>query len=407
MPALTDAVRHLMGLSLLRSSMVFALSGAAFALGMLLLARVMPVEAFGELSLLLALFNIFCLLAPAGIDQIAVRHGLVPDVRLMGIVLISGAALGAIVTFATMVTGGASTWEAIAVGLSIWVGGLVVTASGFLRSSGSFALAMWIFTGGNWGLLLIGVAGQWIAMSKAGLPFTLFLIGQALIAIGAWLHLFKREKSSDGASAPVDWREATALIGMAAVGTIVLQIERVLIPPLVGLSALATFSVLASVAIFPFRIVTAGLEFSLTPRLRAETDPYRRRVLLLRELGLIAAVLIAATIVVLGLAPRIANWITGDRYPLPVPLLLAACLNGAVKFVQTVPRAVLTACGSGRDLTFLNMTGWTGLVLGAAGGVIGSGNGLTGIVLGVAIGTLIGNLPAFLSLRTILHEPVK
>lgn len=405
MPALMGMVRRVAGLSVLRSSAVFALSGAAFALGTLLLARVMPVEQFGELSLLLALFNIFCLLAPAGIDQVAVRHRLAPGGKLLGIPIAAGGLLGLAIGVVTILIGDVGIWEATALGLSIWVGGLVVSASGFLRAGGRLGLATWIFTGGNWGLLLIGLLGQIVEMPTAVVPFGLFLLGQTVIAIIAWSILFRQK--GDGAKVGIAWHEAAALVGMAAVGTLALQLERVLIPSLIGLSELALFSVLASVAIFPFRIVTAGLEFSLTPRLQAETDPVRRRALFRRELALILAALVMATIVILLMAPWVANLITGGRYPLTMPLLLAACANGAVKFLQTLPRSILTACGTAGDLSFFNMTGWVGLVLGSIGGAVGTAGGVAGVVMGVAAGTLVGSVPGFMRARLALRVPVR
>jgi O-antigen/teichoic acid export membrane protein len=46
----------------------FALSGAAFAVGNLLLARTMPTDDFGRFSLGLALFIVFSHMAPFGIN---------------------------------------------------------------------------------------------------------------------------------------------------------------------------------------------------------------------------------------------------------------------------------------------------------------------------------------------------
>jgi hypothetical protein len=363
----------------------------------------MPIHAFGELSLLLAFFNIFCLLAPAGLDQIAVRYRIAASIKLLGITFVLGGGLGVVAGVVVHMLGALSGWLAVALGCSIWIGGLVVTASGLVRATGRLAAATWVFTGGNWGLLAVGLAGQWLAMPTAGLPFGLFVVGQSLIAIVAWAALLRGRTTDSSSAMIIPWREAAALLGMAAVATIALQLERLILPPLLGLTALATFTVLASVAIFPFRIVTSGFEFSFTPRLRNETNPARRRALFRRELVMIAIVLLGATAAVLAIAPWIVSWITVAKYQLPLPLLLAACVNGAVKFLQTIPRSVLTACGSADDLALLNLTGWMGLALGIIGGVIASPAGLIGVILGLSFGMIIGNAPAFFRMRNVLR----
>jgi O-antigen/teichoic acid export membrane protein len=396
-------LRRIVMLSILRSSAVFGLSGAAFAFGMLLLARVMPVEPFGELSLLLALFNIFCLLSPLGIDQIAVRHRLGASRGLLVISLSISVAVGAAVSLAMLAIGHLPSQDAVLLGASVAIGGMVVTASGLFRAAGQLGVAAWIFTGGNWGLLAIGMIGQWTTMPDATLPFLLYLLLQGVIAFGAWVFLLKKPQSGRPHRISIPWREAPALLGMAAIGTIVLQLERIIIPPLMDLAALATFSVLSSVAIFPFRIMTAGLEFSLTPRLRNELDAGRRRMLFWREMGIVAVVLAIGTMMVIAFAPWVAGWITAGKYELSLPLLLAGCLSGAVKFLQTIPRSVLTACGTAQDLAYLNLTGWAGLVLGIIGGAIGEQAGLPGIVIGVATGFALGNVPALARTRKVLR----
>lgn len=394
---LYSAVRRLLGLSIIRSSAAFGLSGAAFAMGTLLLARSMPVEQFGEFSLLVALYNIFCLLTPAGIDQIAVRHRLSASVRLFGISAAISAGAGILVGFAVYSVGRLGAWDASALALAVAIGGMVVIASGLYRAAGNIGAAVWIFTAANWGLLLIGLTGQFVDMPTTRLPFTLFLLWQAAIAALAWVALLKSPTPENAVPAThIPWREAPALLGMAAVGTIALQLERVMIPSMMDFAALATFSVLASVAIFPFRVMTAAIEFSLTPRLRAESCGDRRRKVFWRELRTISGALVVASALVFIVSPWLTIWITSDKYQLSVALLAAACINGAVKFFQTVPRAVLTACGSAQDLSFLNAIGWLGLVFSVICGVAGGEYGLAGIIIGVALGTAIGNLPAFL-----------
>src|SRR5687768_9014753 len=90
-------IQKLMSQPTLRTTAVFAISGFAFAMGTLLLARTMQVEEFGNLALAIALFNVFGLLAPIGIDQILLRHKIDPGPRLLMRVILTGAAVGLLV----------------------------------------------------------------------------------------------------------------------------------------------------------------------------------------------------------------------------------------------------------------------------------------------------------------------
>ena len=115
------------------------------------------------------------------------------------------------------------------------------------------------------------------------------------------------------------------------------------------------FSVLTSVAIFPFRLVTLGAGFALTPRLVAAPDGAARRQVVKHELQLIGFALTGITIVVCVLSAYfVARWTTAGRYDPDLLLVLAACLIGAAKVAEVLPRAIITACGSERDLVHLS-----------------------------------------------------
>jgi hypothetical protein len=173
-----------------------------------------------------------------------------------------------------------------------------------------------------------------------------------------------------------------------------LQLERLLVPVTLGLEFLALFSVLASVAIFPFRLVTAGAGFSLVPKLRATTSAAVRRRLVRDELIPLTLLLAGATSCVFLLAPVATTMVTAGRYEIGASLLIAACANGTAKVLQVIPRAILTGCGQARDLSNLNWLGWLGLVASLIGAFAGAGWGLEGVVWGVTIGSLTGTLPA-------------
>jgi O-antigen/teichoic acid export membrane protein len=381
-------------LSTLRAPAAFAMSGAAFAMGSLLLARVLPTEEFGRFSLAIALFNVFAVVAPLGVDQLMLRHAMPASRRLLLILLLASLGVGVLLGLGALVQGALPGADAAMLALATSAGGIVFAAIAGLRAAAREMQALLVMTGASWVLLAVGVLAQFTPMQSALPPLALYAGGEVAIAAAGWLLLL-RARPAPAVSAPaIPWREAIPLLGVAAIGTVMLQLERLLVPVTLGLEFLALFSVLASVAIFPFRLVTAGAGFSLVPRLRATSSPAARRLLVRDELIPLTLLLAGATSCVFFLAPVATTLVTAGRYEIGASLLLAACANGTAKVLQVIPRAILTGCGQARDLSILNWLGWLGLAASLVGAFAGAGWGLEGVVWGVTIGSLAGTIPA-------------
>lgn len=380
----------------LRATAVFALSGLAFAVGNLLLARTMPVEAYGCFALAVALFNVFGLLAPLGLDQALLRHRLDPGPKLMVVLAVSGLLMGGLVGAGYSLFSTLPWQDGAALALAIAAGGLVATLMALARAHQREAAALLLATAASWILLLIGGVALWWPMERAVWPLLLFALGNCLAAAIGWHRLSPAHRVPPAERALIPWAEARSLLGIAAIGTLVLQLERLVIPPTIGLQALALFSVLASVAIFPFRLLTASAGFALVPKLRAATSRTEKLRLVRHELLSVAALLIAATLGIALLAPWATEWLTDGRYEIGLGLALAACFNGYGKVMQSFPRTLITACGSEQDIAQLNRLGWIGLATSVAGAFAGAAWGLTGLLYGVTLGGMVGTLPAVL-----------
>jgi O-antigen/teichoic acid export membrane protein len=367
--SLRTSLLHLLSrLSTLRASATFALSGAAFALGNLLLARVMPTEEFGRFALAIALFNVFAVVAPLGVDQLMLRHPMPATRRLLLILLLTSLGVSVVLGLAALMRGVLPGADAAMLTLATAAGGIVFAAIAGLRAAAREMQALLVMTGASWMLLAIGLLAQFTPIQSSSFPLAIYAGGECAIAVLGWILLLRARPGSTDKSTPIPWREAVPLLGVAAIGTIMLQLERLLVPVTLGLEFLAAFSVLASVAIFPFRLVTAGAGFSLVPKLRATSDPAMRRELVRGELFSISVLLAGASGCVVLAAPIVTTLITGGRYEIGIGLLLSACANGAAKVLQVIPRSILTGCGDAYDLSFLNWFGWIGLgasVLGA------------------------------------------
>src|SRR5690606_25007356 len=150
-------------------------------------------------------------------------------------------------------------------------------------------------------------------------------------AFAAWMA--HRAAAGDApASAVVSRRLLVSTAAIVAGSVLVIQFERLAVGFLLDAGALAMFSVLASIAVFPFRLVTTGTGFVLVPGLRRMAgDLEGRRRLVRRELQVIGVALVGTTLLLCAVAPALATWITGGRYSPSSALVLAACFAGAAK----------------------------------------------------------------------------
>jgi O-antigen/teichoic acid export membrane protein len=386
--------RRLLADPTMRTTLVFGMSGLAFALGNLFLARTMAVDAYGKFALAIALFNVFGLLTPLGIDQALLRHRIDPGPRLLLLVCITGSFVGLLIGFGFWLYTDVRIENIWALALSIASGGVIATLVALARAQHREQAALVFATMASWILLAIGITSLITPLRLPLYPIALFALGNLLAAIVGWTILTRSHRVPHTERTSIPWAESFSLLGIASIGTLMLQLERLIIPPTIGIHELAVFSVLASVAIFPFRLLTASAGFSLVPKLRAANCREDKLRMIRRELVSIGVLLVLATLGIVLLVPTVTEIFTNGRYQIGFELALAACVNGYSKVMQTIPRALITACGDDKDIARLNRLGWIGLCTSVLGGFAGAGWGLTGLLYGVAIGSMAGTFPA-------------
>jgi len=383
----------------------FALSGAAFAIGNLLLVRQMDKEAYASLSLCVAVFIVASQMATLGYTQVAQRQALPGGAGMLLRLLLPG--LGAGVLAAALVRWhyGLSMATALWLTLLIAAGTLIWVVVNMLLRVGRRGWAFLIQTMTDWIFLAVGLwalaAPGW-ADSSALVTYC-FIV--TLLALGAWFVQSRVVPRAGDEYEPVPWSLLWSTTAIVGGGVLLSQIERLAVGFLLEAQDMAMLGVLASIAVFAFRLVTTGVGFVLTPNLRRIADVEGRRRLVRHELRVIAGALLLATVGICLLGPHVARWITDGQYEPGLWLLLAACLAGAAKVLHGIPRAIVVACGTNEELGRLSRFMWLGVAFAVLGAVAGTSAGLIGVLTGIAVGSMLGAIPGARLAQRVLRAP--
>ena len=378
--------------STLMPMLFYAASGGAYALANLLLARVLPERDYAVFTLVLTMMTLGPALAAAGLDGVAVRGGLrfVPGVALR-VWLAAGAVALALAAAAT-------TYAVQPVGIVLilvasLVGGATAVAAAEFQRRHRFTLSLMLLHIPNYSLLLAAAVAAGLGAADGWLPLGIMALGFVVAGIyGWWLLLRERPNGAEGVGVP--WREAVSLASTNASGTIMTQLDRLIIPYLLPLGSLATYGVLSSVAGSLFRVVQRGVGYALLPRLRSAAGVSERRRLVAGEARLVAAVALVGSLGIWATMPLVEHWLLADRYDFSDALVVATLVAGCAKLLQAFSRAGVTALADRRELGLVNLSGWISLLVSIVGAVVGARWGLTGLIYGVAAGWLVRTLAA-------------
>ncbi len=372
----------------LRAAVALALSGGAFALGNLMLARVLPKEEYGRFSLGLAIVTIGILTGPLGGQIIVNRHRTDPGRRLLARTLWTSGLVGLVLTIGAGVLYPLDLPVLGAMLVAVIGGACNLVVVGHYQSRQRYGLSLWVSASTNLSLLATGIAAAVFRPTIAFAPAAVFAACVWASPVFAWWKLLRERPTLDYPDPPFPWGEALAVVGTIGAGMLLGATERLVIPRALSLSDLATFSVLATLAGSPFQMLNQGVGFTLLPSLRGARDRTSRRRVLRQELLTVAGACALSGVIVWWLTPIVLHFFLVGRYVLPAQLILAAIAVGALRPLGAVAIAVVNAVGSARDLVALGGIGWTASILGFCGAWVGVRWGLTGLVYGVGLGWL-------------------
>lgn len=389
-----------------RTGGLFAILGVGFAGGSLLLARALSPSDFGITALWLALYYVFSALAPWGADGVVNRRRISVGWRLIRRTLLTSASTALIAVVAASWIYPFSTPHLVLLWTATIAGGMATVAAAQFQAQHRFLSAMSIWRGSN--LVLLLAAGVSLVQPEGGplLPISVFTAGTIAVALAGWSGLRRISPGATGLPGePYTWQEALSYFTAASATAVLPQIERLVIPEILSLEDLAVFAVLAALVIAPYRMLQAGISYTLFPRLSKTSSRSGRRRLVRNEVFMMASAGVAAGTAVWYLAPWVTDVFLGDKYELGASLVAAGLVAGFARLAEAVGRALVSALGTNRDLRLYGTASWGSLAAACLGAWIGARWGVTGAIYGTTAGLSVRWLCALtLGLRHVVGE---
>lgn len=400
-----------------RDSLVVAFflasGGVVWAGGNLAFAGLLTTEAFGWLALFQAFLALVGGIAPLGLDSLVVRR----EVQSFGAALRRAVVTSLVPASAgALVLGLAYGMEpGFCLLLAIGAVGSAVTAvcTAFDRAAlrlsraqlvtqlpyfvfGLVAALSWILDGTEWQIAAFSlVVGHWCA---------------AALAAGFQLSSVAK-RSCDGPRAYDSARQlgkpastALAFAGISLSIALLSQVERLIIPQVLSLNALAAYSVAATMIGAPYRILQTAAGYALMPRIRLAQGAASVHQLIRTELRFLWTVGLVGGGVLLMAVGRLTELLYADKYH--IELILAAALvgSGLVKLTYSVASAAMGALGTPTQLRVFNRLGWASVAVSFIFAGLFARLGLAGVVLGASLGWGVRIVNAHVLLRSAITE---
>jgi O-antigen/teichoic acid export membrane protein len=402
-------LRNLARSASIRAAFVLGAGGVAFTVCNLVLARMLPTEAYGVLTLVIGILSVASLAAPWGLDLVIARRGLTLGPGMRRAVVLTSLASGFATAAIAMLVYDLPLTLAAALFVATTAAGVIQGGVAHFQGQQKFGPGAWLLQLSNAALIPAAIASLAWSLTTAIAPSLLIAAAGLVGAIWTWWLVVRGESRmpvaadaravpGQGRMAPMVvsalWREAVSLVAITVASSVFLQLERLVLVPAIGVAALALFGVVAALVGSPFRMIQQAVLFTLIPGMRAANGLQARRALLRREMVLISCAVGLGSVVLWFLAPQLAHLFLGGRYELAEALMLAAIVSGLLKVFSAFATSVAVALGSDRDLRRVSATAWVSIGVSVAGAFIAAPWGLTGALYGISVGWLTRTLAA-------------
>ncbi len=372
----------------IKAASAFALGGVGFAAANLILARNLSPQDYGQFALLLAIQYVGMPLGILGLNAAVLRHQPGPQIKLLRVSLIMGAAIGVI--FA-IVAWRLYAFDIVAVTMlafAIFFGSVARMASSIFQSERHYNISLWLLQSQNFSLIAIALAASMIAGVTFLTIFSVSMVHWLVVAIVSWFLLLKVSKLKATEGWKIPWGEVPALYGYIITVEVAWQLDKLLIPLLLDIESLAAFGVLSAFVLAPFKMFQTGVGYTLIPTLKAASSGAERSSALLHEAKTSLFVVGVGSASAFLLAPRLVELFLAGKYELPMALIAASVFAGTTRILEMFISSIVTALGEPRQLMALNKSAWLALMISIAGSWYGSQWGLPGLIAGFSLGSV-------------------
>jgi O-antigen/teichoic acid export membrane protein len=380
----------------LRVAAGFGMAGVMFAVANLILARVLPAEEYGLISLVIGIVTVASQVAPAGFDQYITRRKLHLGAGLRPATLAACLVAGVIAAVIAIAIYHLSLLLAACTLATTASVGITLATGAHFQSQRRFGISVTLNQASNGLLVPVALLTAAFGAATATVPALLLAVTAVAAAAWGWSWTLRNDDGRDAlVGAREAWRDALSLASVTAASGIFMQLERLVLPATVGLRDLATFGVLSSLVGSPFRIIQAAIVYTITPGLQDAKSKRQRRLLLLREGVLIGVVIGAGSVAIWFLAPPLARVLLNGRYNLTPALMAATLISGVLKIFSAAGFALVNALASQRGLRILSLSSWVCVAIAVVASFALASYGLVGVIYAVAFGWLLRCLVAF------------
>lgn len=373
----------------------YGLSGLGFVGANLVLANVLPTQEFGLLTLMLSILSVAVSVAPIGLDGLVNRQGLEPSIGLLRISLLTSATVGLTAGAIARILYGLDFLYVGLIFAAVLSGGVALVAAAVFQRRQQFVRSLAISQVLNLTLVLSAAGAYLLGFDTSLFPVVFVTLGSFVISVVIWQRLLRQTLPGTAGVESHQLKEALYYAAVSSAGILMLHLERLLIPITLSLEDLATFGVVASLVLAPFRMLQMGAGIAMLPRLRAAASITDRRRIVKRETIVVGGVALLGSVLVYVLVPVVAEIFLKDKYPVSRGLVIAALVAGVLRVAGGFLRGVTAALCNTRELGMLSGALWISVVVTCWGVMIGSRWGLTGAVLGATGGWLLRAVVSF------------
>jgi O-antigen/teichoic acid export membrane protein len=387
---LRTLAQRLLQSSALQSAALMALGGVGFAVGNLLLARHLPAEQFGLVSLMLSVIQVGGALCVPGLPTIINRHHLAVN-RVVLLCWAIGAVVAGIASIAFVMSLRPASGLLLGVlVMTVAMAGMGRILAAVLQSHHRLRSSLVLAQGHNWLLLLsVAAAFSFPALANA-FGVIAVLLGGYLISTtwGSWA--MRRLPRRPPSSAVTNWwAEGASAAGVMLASNLLFQLDRLLIGSLLSIHELAAYSAVAAIAGSAFRMLQTGAGHSLLPRLRTCASRSAAVSLLKKETAVLMGASVATAVMVIIAWPLVATHLLHGKYQISTALIGIIVASGFVRVLEATGGATVSAIGNARELVLLNWVGWLTVAVSIVGGYLLRQFGLMGVVGALGLGWMV------------------